>query len=262
MRQLLIFLFAISFSLTASAGVYVFTGVYQGKDLYVKNPFSEDGVGFCVFEVTVNGEVTTDEINSSAFAIDLALFELEVGDPVEVVIRTKDNCEPRVINPEDISPRSEFEVEFMTRTKDRTIVFRTTREAGALPFVVEQFKWNKWVQVGVVDGEGLSETPNEYTMEVPLHSGENTLRVRQDDARGSHHSDKFTLESDVEPVKLVSDKFFEELRFSARTAYEVFDAYGVLYAKGVSDKVDTQDWPKGDYYVNFDNRFGVAVRKR
>ncbi len=34
----------------ALAEVYVFTGVYQGKDLYVKNPFSPDGVGFCVLK--------------------------------------------------------------------------------------------------------------------------------------------------------------------------------------------------------------------
>ncbi|MGB0425196.1 MAG: hypothetical protein ACPGED_12770, partial [Flavobacteriales bacterium] len=70
--------------LTAKADVTVLSGVYQGKDLYVKNPFSADGVGFCVFEVLVNGEVTSDEVNSSAFAIDLSVFGLKQGDAVEV----------------------------------------------------------------------------------------------------------------------------------------------------------------------------------
>ncbi|HHU01352.1 MAG TPA: hypothetical protein GXZ84_09100, partial [Bacteroidales bacterium] len=30
-------------------------GTYQGENLYVKNPFAASGVGFCVYEVTVNG---------------------------------------------------------------------------------------------------------------------------------------------------------------------------------------------------------------
>jgi hypothetical protein len=35
------------------------TGTYQGKNLYVQNP-SASGDGFCVHEVHVNGEVTTE----------------------------------------------------------------------------------------------------------------------------------------------------------------------------------------------------------
>ncbi|MFT5957541.1 MAG: hypothetical protein ACI87V_001425, partial [Flavobacteriales bacterium] len=42
---LLLLLFASP--LISNAGVFVYNGVYQGKDLYVKNPFAGDGVGFC-----------------------------------------------------------------------------------------------------------------------------------------------------------------------------------------------------------------------
>ena len=61
---LLITLFAFQANAT---GVIVLEGHYQGKNLYVQNPFAGSGVGFCTFEVTINGEVTTDEVNSSAF---------------------------------------------------------------------------------------------------------------------------------------------------------------------------------------------------
>ena len=40
----------------ARAGVLIAEGNYQGKDLYVQNPFLDSGVGFCVFEVMVNGD--------------------------------------------------------------------------------------------------------------------------------------------------------------------------------------------------------------
>jgi hypothetical protein len=58
------------FGLTSSAGVIVLEGNFQGKNLFIQNPFSEAGVGFCVFEVTVNDQIATDEINSSAFELD------------------------------------------------------------------------------------------------------------------------------------------------------------------------------------------------
>lgn len=262
MLRLSAFILFLIAAIPATAGVYVYTGVYQGKDLYVKNPFSSEGVGFCVFEVTVNGEVTSDEINSSAFAIDLTLFNLEPGDPVEVVIRSKDNCEPRVINPEDIAPKSTFTVASLALADAGSIVFRTQGEGGPLPFVVEQFKWNKWVQVATVDGKGDMGVPNEYRVEVPLHSGANTFRLRQNDASGPRYSERFEVSSDQKPVALRDTRFYDKLAFSAPTSYEVFDAYGILYAKGAGKEIDTNEWPRGDYYVNFDDDFGVAVRKR
>ena len=54
----------------SQGGVIILEGNYQGKNLYIQNPFGSGGVGFCVTEVLVNGNITTDEINSSAFEID------------------------------------------------------------------------------------------------------------------------------------------------------------------------------------------------
>jgi capsular polysaccharide biosynthesis protein len=52
-------------------------GTYQGKNVYVQNPFASNGVGFCVYEVRVNDQITTDEIGSSAFEVDLRNFQLK-----------------------------------------------------------------------------------------------------------------------------------------------------------------------------------------
>src|SRR5688572_29323017 len=54
------------------AGTIVIDGQYQDKNIYVQNSVSSSGVGFCAYEVRVNGQITNDEINSSAFEIDLA----------------------------------------------------------------------------------------------------------------------------------------------------------------------------------------------
>lgn len=261
MRHLALLLFLL-LSIPSFAGVFVYEGVYQGKDLYVKNPFANDGVGFCVFEVKVNGEVTTDEVNSSAFAIDLSLFDFKMGDPIEVVIRTKEDCQPRVINPEDILPRSTFELSSMNLASDGMLSFSTRNESGALPFLVEQFKWNKWMVVGGVEGKGAREGENQYQVEVPLHSGENTFRIRQDGPDGSRISERQSMNSTQAAVDIIEEKVFDVLRFTGETAYEVFDQYGTLKAKGIGDAVDTKGWTKGTYYVNYDNRFGALINKR
>src|ERR1044071_7067750 len=83
---------------SAQGNVIVLEGNYQGKPLYVQNPFGPGGVGFCVTEVKVNGNITTDETNSSAFEIDLKAQKLAPGEKVEVRIMHKDGCKPKVLN--------------------------------------------------------------------------------------------------------------------------------------------------------------------
>lgn len=83
----------------------VMEGVYAGKNIIVKNAYGPGGIGFCVFEVLVNGFITTDEINGSMFQIklDAPKLKLKTGDNVKVEIKYFKNCtpssEPLVMNP-------------------------------------------------------------------------------------------------------------------------------------------------------------------
>ena len=49
----------------------------MGKNIFVKNPFGGAGVGYCAFEVTVNGKLSPDEVNQSAFEIDFGNHNFE-----------------------------------------------------------------------------------------------------------------------------------------------------------------------------------------
>lgn len=256
-------LLAISLSLTffSFAEVVVLQGVYQGKDLYIKNPFAPDGVGFCVFEVLVNGEITSDEVNSSAFAVDLTLHDLEIGDPIEIVIRSKSDCSPRVINPEAIIPKSTFEVSDMKVTDEQSLTWTTSSEAGALPFVIEQFKWNKWVKLGEVMGEG-DEGPNNYQFSVKLDAGENKFRIKQNDSDGTRYSERITVQSSSSAVVLAHTKVFDSIDFDRDTHYELFDEYGSLVAQGYGQKIATSELAKGQYYLNYGAIFGTVINKK
>jgi hypothetical protein len=154
----------------AQAATIVLEGNYQGKNLFVQNPYAEAGVGFCVFQVTVNDKVATDEINSSAFEVDLGNFNLKMGDKVVIKIMHKDGCTPKVLNPEVLKPKSTFDIVKQGISPDGTYAWTTTNESGRLAYVVQQKRWNKWIRVGEVMGEG-SPGNHDYSFKVVPHSG-------------------------------------------------------------------------------------------
>jgi hypothetical protein len=272
MKRLLIYLPALTFyfsSARAQGGVVVLDGTYQGKPIYVQNPFGPGGVGFCVTEVKVNGNITTDETNSSAFEIDLKAQRLSPGDKVEVKILHKDGCKPKVLNPEVLKPKSTFEVVNMSAEKDGTLRWSTRSETGKLAFVVEQFRWNKWVKVGEVEGKGTPSN-NEYVFKIAPHSGKNQLRVRQTDFSGQPRLSKpvdflgEAPEAEFGPLKASKDiSFFVKGKQDKplETMYEVYDQYGNVVKKGFGSKVDVSNLPKGAYYLNFDNKMGEFTKK-
>jgi len=246
-----IFLILITHSIFASSEI-VLKGVYQGKNIYVMNPFASSGVGFCVFEVTVNGRLSTDEINSSAFEVDLTVFQFTKGDKVVIIIKHKDDCVPKVINPEVLKPQSTFEANLLKIDKASNLVWTATLESGSLPFIVEQFRWNKWVKVAEIEGKGTAGS-NEYTVKVPTHSGNNRFRIKQIDyTRKPRYSKELRYRSMDPPVTFSPPKPEKEIVFSRETMYEIYDYFGNLVDKGIATKVDISNLAKGDYFLNYD----------
>jgi hypothetical protein len=255
-------LFAAALSLPASAGVIVLEGNYQGKNLFIQNPYSEAGVGFCVFEVTVNDQIATDEINSSAFEVDMNNFGLKLSDKVVVKIKHKDGCTPFVLNPEVLKPKSTFDIVKQSIGSDGTYTWTTTNETGELPYIVEQKRWNKWVKAGEVMGIGK---PGEHTYEfkVTPHSGENTFRVKQVDlSKRARFSETVSFVSSAAPITWSPPKPKDEIIFSGTTLFEIYDQYGNIVKRGYADRVEVATLKKDLYYLNYDNKMGETFIKR
>src|SRR6056297_1175488 len=137
MKKLLLFTLSIVLgSMAAQAGVIVLEGQYQLRNIYVLNGKSGSGVGFCTYEVTVNGQVTSDEINSEAYEIDLSIYGFELGNDLIVKIKHKDDCTPRVINPGALQPLPTFDTKNITVSEDGILKWTTTNEQGSLPYVI------------------------------------------------------------------------------------------------------------------------------
>ncbi len=245
---------------SANAGELVLEGTFQGDNLFVKNPFAPSGVGFCVYEVTVNGLTTTDEINSSAFEVDLSVYGFNTGEPITVGIKYKEGCKPMVLNPEVLKPRATFETVSM-QVKDDNLIWKTKKESGSLNYVIEQFRWNKWITVGTVKGTG-TENESNYKSLVRLHSGENKFRIKQTDYRGKpRYSQEVTFISTKPEVTFSPNKVDDIITFSSPTMYEIYDIYGGIIFKGYGKEVKVNGLQKGKYYLNLDNKLATFNKK-
>jgi hypothetical protein len=243
------------------AAKLVIEGKYQNKNLYVHNGFGVTGAGFCAKEIKVNGQITTDETNSTSFEIDLRGMSLEYGEKVTIEIEHGDGCVPRVLNMEDLKPKPTFEMLMMTVSQEGVLKWSTRNESGILPYVIEQFKWNKWVKIGEVEGLGTPDN-HEYSFKLFMHSGENKYRVKQ---KGLNSITKISRE--VTHVSLLNKPSyaipmdFSSIDFSTETAYEVYDAYGQVVKKGYGKQIDIANLSKGEYYLCYDNTLAEFVKR-
>ena len=266
MKKIFFAIFLLVSTAVFATGVIVLEGNYQGKNLYVQNPFAGSGVGFCVQEVRVNGVVTTDEIASSAFEIDFRNLQLKIGDKLEVKITHKDDCKPKVLNPEVLKPKSTFEVVTMAVDKDLTFKWATKGETGKLAYTIEQFRWNKWVKIGEVEGVGTPDA-NNYSFKVVPHSGKNQYRVKQVDYTGQPKLSKTvdymstSPEITFSPAKVSKEITFLTGSTPTETMFEIYDQFGNIVKRGFASTVDASNLAKGAYYLNYDNKMGEFIKK-
>lgn len=248
-------------TISAHAGVMVLEGQYQLRNIYVLNGKSGSGVGFCTYEVTVNGQVTSDEINSEAFEVDLSIYGLKLGDNVIVKIKFKDDCEPKVINSGALRPLPTFEVSNITIGDDEILKWTATNEQGTLPFIIQQKKWNKWVKVGEVEGKGTSNE-NSYEFKVPTVSGRNEFRVMQVSYDGGNRvSQSASMVSAKPAVTFDYDKKTQRIQFSNETSFEVYNIYGQIVKRGFGNAIDISNLSKNTYYLTYDGSTDEFVKR-
>ena len=245
----------------------VLEGTYQGQNLYVQNPFASSGVGFCVTNVLINGQQSIDEINSSAFEIDFSSYQLTKGSSVKIKIEYKDDCSPKVLNPDVLKPSSTFTIANMSVTPEGVFSFSTTNESGQLPFFIEQKRWNKWITLATIEGKGGVDV-NNYTLKVNPHSGRNVFRIKQVDftRKPRYSQEKKLIRSSTKEVFIANEnllKIEELVSFEdgsgndVSTLYEVYsNKTGALVKKGYGSAINISELNKGEYFVMYDNKMG------
>ncbi|MDC0313908.1 hypothetical protein OAL26_02150 [Flavobacteriales bacterium] len=242
-------------------GIIILEGKYQNKNIYVSNAFGSEGYGYCTYEIRVNGSLITDGINSSAFEIDLNNFKLQIGDAVIIEIRHKNGCTPKVINPGGLTPQPTFIAKDITIEEDGFLEWITTDEFGSLPYIIQQYKWSKWVDVGEVQGKGTPVT-NNYAFYVEFISGVNKFRVIQRDGKGKmKKSPSVEITSLMPKLTYVYNKNDQQVIFSGKTKYELYDQFGAIIIRGFGSTVDVSELVKDSYWLSYDNLTENFVKK-
>lgn len=80
-------------------------GTYQGKNIYIKNvPLDTN---YCVTSIFVNKTrfYAAEEIQFSAFEIQLDKLDLKKGDPLYIQLFHQKTCTPEILNPEVLKAR-------------------------------------------------------------------------------------------------------------------------------------------------------------
>ncbi|MFW5767659.1 MAG: hypothetical protein ACOCXO_04740 [Bacteroidota bacterium] len=262
MRSILITLVCLLIFSGVSAEKMIVEGIYQGKNIFVKNSLVDDKKGeFCISNVTVNGENIPDELRSSAFVISLTRMDIELGEEITVEFQHEDDCSPLIINPEVLKPLSTYELA-EHEMKDGYLVFQTTRESSKLKFYVEEYRWDRWLVIDEFMGYGGPDD-NTYKVKVYPHNGLNMYRLKQvDHLNRTHYSDTLKYQLDFDPVKLRTRKRIkDEIVFSKETLYELYNEFGERLRFGGGRVIDVDDLPTGLYYLSYGDSV-VEIEKR
>ena len=240
-------------------------GYYQGLNLFISNPIKSDGYGYCVQKVLVNGNVLPASIQSDYFEINLSLFDLKKGDEIFVELDHGAECLPRFVNPEVLLPLSTFIINGLNAASNGKVTWVASNESGKLNFIVEQFKWGRWVSAGEVQGKGL-RSASTYSLSIIPTSGKNKVRISQIDNTGKIRSSQaVTFQSNIAPViktpaKVKTILYFKSNGKPAKPKFELYDAYGNLLIKGYDSQMNCSSLLNGIYYINFDNKSEKIIK--
>ncbi|MFI5203531.1 MAG: hypothetical protein ACHQF2_03455 [Flavobacteriales bacterium] len=245
----------LSYSVYSQSSKLTLNGHYLGQNLYVQNPLSSTGVGFCTKQVFINGKEAQGEFNSSAYVIDFVLNGIKLDDSINVEIIHEIDCTPKVLQPMHPPIRQPlFELVSIKVDTSGKLTWVTKKETTKLFYTVEQYRWNKWITIGTVDSRG-SDSISTYTLPVNIHSGENKFRVKQTPPYSKLCISKVaTCVSPAKPPKVTVDNVKEKISFSCFTTYELYDQYGNMLSRGEGTEADLKICRKGKtYFLNYDN---------
>lgn len=241
----------------AFADEFTFSGVYLGKNIYVQNPLSDDQSEFCTKAVYVNDLLVVNNPKTSAYEIDLSY--LVINDQVSIRIIHGEACKPKVINPQVIRPKNQFQ--FLSVYVDSNEVrWITKSELDQGKYLLEQYLNGKWVIVEVVEAKG-EENTNHYQI-APKHSvGLNRYRIKYISGDDIFFSQAQQFFADIAPVEVLPDTAKEKILLSRETDYELLDAEGNPVAKGKGREIDMVNLSAGLYYLNIENRTEKIIKE-
>lgn len=256
-RRFMTLVFVSVFAINLFSAEVEFSGTFYEQNAYIKNPTL--GSGFCINEVLINGTKAKADLNTGVVVVDFVANGLKFCDKFDLIVKYAGDDKPELINPKAFVSSSTFELvsaKIEPSAEAYDLVLTIKGEAAPLPFYIEHYRGDKWVNSGVFQGKGGSAEKT-YTIPFPGLVGENRIRVYQVDNDGMKEREKEVTvmspkTSAVVVKKIISGK---EIIFSGVTEYKVVDELGNTKLHGMSNVVNISSLDKGKYFLVYEDVF-------
>jgi hypothetical protein len=258
LKRLFVFIFFL-WHYSGFAGEIVLSGVYQGKNIYVQNPFSADKKNFCTDEVYINDIKKMENIKSSAFEIDLSY--LAMNEPVTIKILYKEECMPKVLNSYVLRPSATFQFNAFAVTPSE-VNWTTTGEKNEFVYYIEQFVNNNWLIVKSVNAKG-EKGGGIYNLPIQHKYKNNKYRIKAQD-QDSHqifYSKAVDFILGQEPITFYPKSVINKITLSREAAYKVLSAKGEVLREGKGTEIPLADLKTGVYYLDIDKKTEKFFKK-
>lgn len=227
-------------------------GVYQGKTLFIQNPYNRVTNTFCIDKIIINNEPLTLNYKLSALKIDFDGFDLYT--PVNITVVHRDSiCSPVIINSEAVLFHTIFRFSAINLT-DSALSWSTKGERGVGSFEVEKLDGGIWYDQEVIPAQGVYEG-TEYTYFPVLEEGHNKYRVKYVFPVGSRTAYLYSQEMDYdhypEPVEFGPASAKTRLYLSRATPYEIYNDHSELVLTGQGKEIDVTVLRQGRYVIYF-----------
>ncbi|HYG38487.1 MAG TPA: T9SS type A sorting domain-containing protein [Cytophagales bacterium] len=234
------------------------SGVYQGKNLYVQNPFSPDKKQFCTDEVFVNDIRVLSEIKHSAFTINLS--HLQKGAEVEIKITYKNDCAPKIVNAFVLQKPGQHYTFNPVTIQNNAIYWSLKESVIAGRFIIEKYTDNFWKPIATTP-VNIETTKYHQNLESYFSAGTNKFRVKyMSPEEKVYISSNISHESEGEAITFLLTSS-NKILLSKESPYEIIDADGNKIKDGRSNEIQISHLNPGIYYINYSNKSEKFLKK-
>jgi len=236
----------------------VLSGSYQGKDVFVRNPYVKNLGRFCTQQVFVNDRKVFDQPKVSAYKIDLSY--LEINDLVVIRITHSEGCQPSIVNPHVLKSNSSFKF-ITTETDNNSISWKTKGEEIRGSYIIEQ-KTDEadWGPIDTVTAKAELDI-NRYIIAAPHQKGVNHYRIKYVDSSGLENYSLEMLYTKKEQITFYPSIATTSLTLSDTAKYIITDFTGREVKKGKGLEILVNELKPGEYYITIQNRKQRFIKK-
>ncbi|MGJ3233477.1 hypothetical protein [Marivirga sp.] len=239
----------LSFSLSGKDSY--FRGFFHGENVFVRNPYLGQELGFCIEEIYLNGQLVVNNPEVSAYEIDMQ--NLEQDERVVIRIVHHENCQPELANPEVIKEDLKFSW-LKVYVDENQIIWITTKESKEGFYIVEKETEDGWMALDTVKTKG-GIFVNQHSIEPDHVKGDNLYRVQYHDPKMDvKYSESFNFHSDKEEISHAIDEENWIIEFTHEVSFLLYDNNSRIIKRGKDVSCDIKKLPKGRYMIKYDDK--------